>query len=79
MSKHGSAQAPTIQPRLLSRDNAATFLSVSPRLLDTLVRRGEISPVRVPGVRRVAFDTGELGAVVDRWKSGTPSDVEASS
>jgi excisionase family DNA binding protein len=57
----------------MNTEDAANYLSISPRTLYELVQRGDIAPVRIPGVRRVAFDTGELKAVVDRWKAQRPN------
>ena len=68
VSRHTPEQTSTIEPRLLTKEDAANYLSISPRLLDDLVRRGDIRAVRLPGIRRIAFDTQELGAMVDRWK-----------
>jgi hypothetical protein len=80
MSKHSRASTLSTAPRLLSRTDAATFLSVSPRLLTKLVQRGDIIPIRFPGIRRVAFDIKDLTHVVDRWKScRTAPDIETPS
>ena len=69
MSKHKQEQS-SVEPRLLNKEHAASYLSISPRLLDELVRRGDIQSIRVPGVRRVAFDRNDLARVVDVWKDG---------
>ena len=59
----------TIEPRLLTRQDSAKYLSISPRLLDEIVRRGEITPIKVPGARRKAFELPELDRLVDAWKN----------
>lgn len=68
MSKHTPEHTSTIEPRLVNNENAAKYLSISPRLLHDLVRRGDIVPVRVPGIRRLAFDVRDLSALVDSWR-----------
>jgi len=58
-----------VEPALLSRTNAARFLALSLRSFDELVRRHEVRPVRVPGMRRCAFRVEDLRAAVARWGS----------
>ena len=66
MSKNTLEQ--TIEPHLVNKENAAHYLSISTRLLDELVRSGEIRPIRVASVRRLAFDVSELKVLVQTWK-----------
>ena len=62
---------PLIEPALLSERDAAAFLAVSPRLLRELVRRGDLSAIRVPGVRRIVYSVDALRAVARRWELGS--------
>lgn len=70
MVKHGNEPTNqySIEPLLLNRAAAANFLSISPRLVDDLEHRGVLRAVRIPGVRRKAYDVDELRKVVDGWK-----------
>jgi hypothetical protein len=60
-----------LEPALVNETRAADFLSLSPRAFRELVDRGVIQQVRIPGLRRVAYDTQELRSTARRWKSGT--------
>ncbi len=64
---------PALEPAVLGERAAAQFIAVSPRLLRHLVDRGDITQIRIPGVRRVVFDVAELRALVARWKAGRAS------
>jgi len=43
----------------------AKYLGVSVRSLWRLVDAGHLHPVRLPGLRRVAFDVRELDALIE--------------
>jgi hypothetical protein len=58
----------TIEPALINERLAADFLSLSPRAFRAKVKSGEIRQVKIPGLRRVAYDVAELRAIVERWK-----------
>lgn len=58
-----------IQPALVSKTQGADFLNISVRMFDQLEKRGDISRVPIPGVRRSPYDLDELRALVERWKS----------
>jgi hypothetical protein len=62
-----------VEPVQLPHSVAAAFLAVSPRTLDMLVRRGDISPVKIPGFRRLAFRVDELRDLADRWAALRPT------
>jgi excisionase family DNA binding protein len=51
-------------PRLLGREQAATYLGVTTRSIHRLVARGLLSPVRIHGVRRTLFDRSDLDELV---------------
>ena len=59
----------TAWPRLLSRDQAATYLSVSPKEIERLINVGAISVVRLPASRHknnVAVDKPNRRVLIDR-------------
>jgi predicted DNA-binding transcriptional regulator AlpA len=79
-SVNGTAVAPTVprtsgaRPgdlphhlprRLLPVKAAATYLGVSVRSVWRLVDAGHVHPVRLPSVRRVAFDVRELDVLIE--------------
>ena len=55
----------TLPARLLPVKAAAVYIGVSPRSLWRLVDAGHLHPVRLPGLRRVAFERRELDALVE--------------
>lgn len=57
-----------IQPLSVSERDAAVMLGVSQRTFVSLVTRGDIQPIKIPGVRRVLFDVADLRALVAKWK-----------
>jgi excisionase family DNA binding protein len=63
-----SASADGWKPRLLSREATAAYLGTTTRSVDRLVGKGLLTPVRLPGLRRVLFDRAELDAFVDAGK-----------
>ncbi len=64
-----SISAISLEPVQLNQRDAAAFLSISPRLLDQLVRERKILPIRIPGVRRVAFRVDELRVIAESWRA----------
>jgi predicted DNA-binding transcriptional regulator AlpA len=66
---HQKALPPTLAPRLISRDVAAAYLSVSPTKFDEMVRNGSLpKPKRLSG-RRKAWDVRALDAAIDNLRS----------
>ena len=59
-----SALPPTLAPRLINREAAAAYVSVSPTKFDELVRDGRMPRARCID-RRKAWDTRLLDAAVD--------------
>jgi len=60
-----NALPPTLPPRLISREVAAAYVSVSPTKFDQMVIDGSMpKPKRLIG-RRKAWDVRELDAAVD--------------
>jgi excisionase family DNA binding protein len=47
---------------------SAAYLGVSVRSVWRLVDSGHLRPVRLPGVRRVAFDVREMDALIEASK-----------
>jgi excisionase family DNA binding protein len=68
-----TTRIPTEQKILLSRQEAAQLLSISWRMLDELVKRGEIRIRRVGGpIRgRVLFSRSELQRFAERTETST--------
>lgn len=67
--KHKPASAPVLEPAVTSRDGGAQFLDLSPRGFDALVARGDIQPIKIPGMRRKVYSVADLRALVGRWKN----------
>ena len=66
---------PAPAPRLLGVTEAARYLGVSRRTLTSLVARGDLHKVELPGpggqpVRRVLVDREEVDHLVTRWRQG---------
>jgi len=62
---HQKALPPTLAPRLLKREAAAAYVSVSPTKFDEMVRDGSMpKPKRLIG-RRKAWDVRALDAAID--------------
>jgi predicted DNA-binding transcriptional regulator AlpA len=60
-----NALPPTLAPRLINRDAAAAYVSVSPTKFDEMVRNGSMpKPKRLSG-RRKAWDVRVLDAAID--------------
>jgi len=55
----------TCPARLLAVKASAVYLGVSVRSLWRLVDAQQLRPVRLPGLRRVAFDVRELDALIE--------------
>ncbi len=60
------ALPPTLPPRLVGREAAAAYLSVSPNTFDEMVRDGRMPPPKLLGGRRRAWDIRALDAAIDR-------------
>ena len=65
--------AVVITPRLLDRDAAAAYLSISVAALDQLRASGEIATVAMPGrlgktTRRPLYDRFQLDKAIERWQ-----------
>jgi predicted DNA-binding transcriptional regulator AlpA len=61
-----TALPPTLAPRLIGREAAAAYLSVSPTKFDEMVESGQMPQPRQLGGRRRAWDVRDLDAAVDR-------------
>jgi hypothetical protein len=60
----------TTTPIAADERQTAAMLSISPRLFRDLVKDKKVTPIRIPGVRRVVYDVDELRSLVQRWKQG---------
>jgi excisionase family DNA binding protein len=64
---------PAPASRLLGVTEAARYLAVSRRTVTSLLARGDLHKVELPGpggqpVRRVLLDRAELDHLIDRWR-----------
>ncbi len=55
-----------IAPRLLTREQAAAYVSVSPNTFDEMVKAGRMPRPRLLSRRRRAWDVRALDAAIDR-------------
>ena len=62
---HQKALPPTLAPRLISREAAAAYVSVSPTTFDAMVKDGRMPKPKRLGSRRKAWDVHALDAAVD--------------
>ena len=58
----------TIEPATLAERQASEFIGVSQRTFRNLITRGDIKPIRIPGIRRVVYDVQDLRSVLAGWK-----------
>lgn len=56
--------------RLWGLQETARYLGVSPWTVRELVWRGDLAPVRLPRVRRLLFDRGDLERLIEASKRG---------
>jgi excisionase family DNA binding protein len=54
------------EPRLLGREQAASYLGVGVDTVDRLRMRGELQPVGLCGLRRVLYDRADLDGLIER-------------
>jgi predicted DNA-binding transcriptional regulator AlpA len=59
------ALPPTLRPRLVSREAAAAYVSVSPTTFDQMVKDGRMPRPKILGGRRIAWDVQTLDLAVD--------------
>jgi predicted DNA-binding transcriptional regulator AlpA len=62
---HQKALPPTLAPRLISREAAAAYVSVSPTTFDAMVKDGRMPRPKRLGGRRKAWDVRTLDAAID--------------
>ncbi len=58
----------TSETRLLRLAETAQYLGVSLSTVYQLVRRGDLSPITLPGLRGLRFDRADLESFVNRAK-----------
>jgi excisionase family DNA binding protein len=69
--RDGGGRTPGIQPRLLTLEDVATYLSVSVAQVYALVRSGELPAVKLGGRGVWRVDKRELDAYIDRLHERT--------
>jgi predicted DNA-binding transcriptional regulator AlpA len=60
-----TALPPTLAPRLIGREAAAAYLSLSPTKFDEMVADGRMPSPRLLSVRRRAWDVRTIDAAID--------------
>lgn len=55
-----------LPPRMISREAAAAYVSVSPNTFDEMVTAGKMPKARKLSERRIAWDRMELDAYIER-------------
>ena len=65
-----NALPPTLPPRLVNREAAAAYVSVSPAKFDEMVKEGVMPKPKRLGGRRKAWDVRALDAAVDSLPLG---------
>ena len=60
-----------LHPRLLLREAAGAYVSVSPNVFDRLVQQGKMPPPIRLGDRRLAWDVRELDRFIDALPRGS--------
>jgi predicted DNA-binding transcriptional regulator AlpA len=60
-----TALPPTLPPRLIGREAAAAYLSVSPTIFDEMVRDGRMPKPKKLGERRLAWDVRAIDLAID--------------
>ena len=60
-----TALPPTLPPRLIGREAAAAYVSLSPNLFDSMIREGRMPRPRRLSPGRLAWDVRSLDAAVD--------------
>jgi excisionase family DNA binding protein len=61
-----TALPPMLPPRLISREAAAAYVSVSPTTFDEMIRDGRMPRPKILGGRRRAWDVRALDLAVDK-------------
>jgi predicted DNA-binding transcriptional regulator AlpA len=61
-----SALPANLQPRLINREAAAAYVSVSPTTFDQMVKDGTMPQPKIIHGRRLGWDVRELDAAIDR-------------
>ncbi len=72
-SERGALAVIAIEPRLLSLEDAARYLGVSPWTVRELEWSGVLPRIRIPlgngkELRKLLFDREDLNRLIDRWK-----------
>jgi predicted DNA-binding transcriptional regulator AlpA len=65
------ALPPSLAPRLINREAAAAYISVSPNMFDDMVEAKKMPKPKLLGGRRKAWDVRELDAAVDNLPADT--------
>lgn len=69
------ALPPSLAPRLINREAAATYVNVSPNTFDEMVKLGKMPKPKRLSLRRYGYDVRELDMAVDRLPVAGESDL----
>jgi hypothetical protein len=58
-----------IEPEFVNERTGADVLAVSPRTFASLVSRGDIQRVKVPGLRRNVYSLADIRALAAKWRA----------
>jgi predicted DNA-binding transcriptional regulator AlpA len=68
-----AALPPTLAPRLVAREAAASYVCVSPNTFDEMVREGRMPRPKRLGPRRIAWDVRALDEAIDQLPTDAAS------
>ena len=57
-----------LEPEFVTDKAGAAMLAISPRTFADLVKKGDITQVKVPGLRRVVYSVADIRALAARWR-----------
>lgn len=59
-----------VEPENVNAGTGAAVLDVCERTFHELVKRGEITKIKIPGMRRTTYSLKEIRALASRWRDG---------
>jgi hypothetical protein len=58
-----------IEPEHVDAETGAAVLGISERSFHELVKDGDITPIKVPGMRRTVFELRQIRALAAKWRA----------
>ena len=68
-----------VEPENVNQAIAAQVLDVSETTFKQLVRQGDITAIKIPGMRRTTYSLAEIRALANRWRTERDGDQRGSS